>query len=86
MKTRHLILITICAWAFQLGTYAQERPAQLWVQFEDRFLENEVIDLTDVDSIGFSQSGYRLYQYLPARDRVRTVSKDYRKKGIYRFD
>ena len=86
MKTRHLILMTICAWAFEVGVHAQERPAALWVQFEDRFLENEVIDLTDVDSIGFSQSGYRLYQYLPSRDRVRTVSKDYRKKGIYHFD
>ena len=74
----------ICVWAFLQGAHAQERPAALWVQFEDRFLENEVIDLTDVDSIGFSRTSYKLYKTV--RDRVKTTSKDYRKNGVYRFD
>jgi hypothetical protein len=84
MKTIRLILIACNAWFFSLMLHAQENPSVLWVQFDDRFTNNELIALTDVDSIGFSRTSYKLYKTV--RDRVKTTSKDYRKNGVYRFD
>lgn len=86
MKNLRIILIMWCVWAFHLVAHAQEHPNKLWVQFDDRFTENEVIDLTNVDSIGFTQSDYELYKYFKALDRTRTIRKDYRKNGVYRLD
>lgn len=86
MKNVRLILIALSVWAFHLTAHAQEHPTTLWFQFDDRFTENEVVSLTNVDSISFSLNTYRLYQYLAARDRVRVTSKDYRKNGVYRLD
>ena len=34
-------------------TVAQENPDTMWVQFDDRFTENEIIDLIDIDSLEF---------------------------------
>lgn len=86
MKITRLILIVINAWVFSLMVHAQEHPNTLWVQFDDRFTDNEIVDLTDVDSISFSRSSYKLYTYNASRDRVRTTSQDYRKNAVYRFD
>ena len=86
MKNVRFILIAFSVWAFHLTAHAQEHPTTLWFQFDDRFTENEVVSLTNVDSISFSLNTYKLYQYIPARDRVRTVSRDYRKNGVYRLD
>ena len=42
---------------------AQEKPDTMWVQFDDRFVENEIIDLTHIDSLEFQTSTYKLYKY-----------------------
>ncbi len=86
MRKRHSILIALSACMISLMLHAQEHPNTLWVQFDDRFTENEVVDLTDVDSIGFARSSYKLYKYSAARDQVRATSHDYRKNGVYRLD
>ena len=39
---------------------AQEKPDTMWFQFEDRFTENEVIGLTNVDSIEFTNTRLKL--------------------------
>lgn len=84
MKTIRLILVAFNAWVFSLMLHAQEKPSTLWVQFDDRFTDNEIIDMTDVDSIGFTKYDYKLYKTV--RNRVRTASQYYRKNGVYRFD
>ena len=55
---------------------AQEKPDTMWVQFDDRFVENEIIDLTHIDSLEFQTSTYKLYKYYPNTDialRIRAI-------------
>ncbi len=65
---------------------AQEKPDTMWVQFDDRFVENEIIDLTHIDSLEFQTSTYKLYKYYPNTDRTRVRTESYRTNGVYRFD
>ena len=65
---------------------AQEKPDTMWVQFDDRFVQNEIIDLTNIDSLEFLNSSYKLYKYYPGADRTTARTKTYRTDGVYRFD
>ncbi len=65
---------------------AQEKPDTMWVQFDDRFVQNEIIDLTNIDSLEFFNSSYKLYKYYPGADRTTARTKTYRTDGVYRFD
>ncbi|MBQ3627755.1 MAG: hypothetical protein II947_01840, partial [Bacteroidaceae bacterium] len=81
-----MILIALFAFATHCVAQIPEKPSTLWVQFDDRFTDNEVVDLGGVDSIGFTSSSYRLYKYNAASGRMRTVTKSYRNNGVYRMD
>lgn len=67
-------------------TVAQEKPDTMWVQFDDRFVENEVIDLNQIDSIEFLNYNYKTYKHNPSSDRVSARTKAYRTDAKYRFD
>lgn len=84
MRKRLLILWFVCVCG--IFGYAQNKPDTMWVQFADRFIENEIIDLTNVDSIEFSRSSIKQYKYYPTVDRVLGHNKAYRSNAVYRFD
>ena len=65
---------------------AQEKLDTMWVQFDDRFMENEIIDLNQVDSIEFLNHNYKTYKHNPSTDRVSIRTKSYRTGATYRFD
>lgn len=65
---------------------AQEKPDTMWFQFEDRFTENEIISLTNVDSIEFTNTRLKLYKYNESIDKVTGLPKSFRTNGVYRFD
>ena len=67
-------------------TCAQEKPDTMWFQFNDRFTENEIIDLTGVDSMEFSKTRFKLYKYNEATGKVNALPKTYRTNGVYRLD
>lgn len=80
---------TVALWVMaSIGgfTYAQEKPDTMWFQFNDRFTENEIIDLTGVDSIEFSKTRLKLYKYNEATGKVNALPKTYRTNGVYRLD
>jgi hypothetical protein len=58
----------------------------MWVQFDDRFVENEIIDLTNIDSLEFQNTNYKLYKYYPGANRMTARTKTYRANGKYRLD
>lgn len=68
------------------GFFAQEKPDTMWFQFEDRFMENEIIDLTDVDSIEFTKTMLKRFKNSTASGTVISIPKAYRTNGVYRFD
>lgn len=68
------------------GLNAQEKPDTMWVQFNDRFVENEIISLNQIDSIEFLSGSYKMYKYSPSTDRVSSRTKSYRTDAVYRFD
>lgn len=76
-----VFIMAICG-----NAIAQEKPDTMWVQFYDRFVENEIIDLTNIDSLEFFSSTYKLYKYYPTSNRTTTRTKSYCTNGIYRFD
>ena len=65
---------------------AQEKPDTMWVQFDDRFTENEIIDLTNVDSLEFLKGNYKYYKSNPSTGRVTARTKAFRTNGVYRLD
>ncbi|MBO7268005.1 MAG: DUF4859 domain-containing protein [Bacteroidaceae bacterium] len=80
---------TVALWVMaSIGgfTCAQEKPDTMWFQFNDRFTENEIIDLTGVDSIEFSKTRLKLYKYNEATGKVNALPKTYRTNGVYRLD
>jgi hypothetical protein len=80
---------TVALWVMaSIGgfTCAQEKPDTMWFQFNDRFTENEIIDLTGVDSIEFSRTRLKLYKYNEATGKVNALPKTYRTNGVYRLD
>ena len=86
MKKIFLIAASMLASAVSFVANAQEKPASIWFQFNDRFTENDVIDLTNIDSIEFTKTALRPYKYFPNLDRVTSSTKTYRTNGVYRFD
>lgn len=86
MRHIYLILMAIATLMLSLSLNAQEKPGKMWFQFEDRFTANEVRDLTDVDSLGFTQKSVKLYKYFPSTDKVVALPFNYRTDGVYRLD
>ncbi len=67
-------------------TYAQEKPDTMWFQFDDRFTENEVINLSGVDSIEVTNTRFKMYKYNASTGKVTNLPKTFRTNGVYRFD
>ena len=67
-------------------SFAQEKPDTMWFQFTDRFTRNEIIDLTDIDSIEVSKTRFKLYKMSPTTGKVTSLPKSFRTNGVYRFD
>lgn len=65
---------------------AQEKPDTMWFQFEDRFIENEIIDLTNIDSLEFTNTRFKLFKYNESTGKVSGLPKTFRTNGAYRFD
>lgn len=84
MIKKFLILLTFAV--VSPVFYAQEKPDTMWFQFDDRFTENEVIDLTNVDSIEFTKTRFQLYKYNESTGKVTKLPKSFRTNGAYRFD
>lgn len=81
---------SICA-LFAMGcltltAMAQEKPDTLWFQFNDRFTANEIIDLTDIDSLKFNKTNFTQYKYRESTGRTTGLTKVYRTNGKYRWD
>ena len=72
--------------ALALTAMAQEKPGTLWFQFDDRFTANEIIDLTNVDSLQFNKNGFNRFRYNAERGTTNKLSKTYRTNGKYRWD
>lgn len=85
-KKVFMMAATLLASSFSLVSHAQDKPEAIWFQFDDRFTENEVIDLTDIDSIEFTKTALKRYKYNATLDKVIGTTKTYRTNGVYRFD
>ncbi|MCH5176108.1 MAG: DUF4859 domain-containing protein [Prevotellaceae bacterium] len=85
MKKIHLIAATLLA-SFSFVAQAQDRPDTVWFQFNDRFTENEIIDLTGIDSIEFTTTQMKRYKTIQSTGKATSMSKTYRTNGVYRFD
>lgn len=78
------LLLTLTIAACCSTAIAQEKPDTMWVQFDDRFVENEIIDLSNIDSLEFLSGSYKTYKTTANRVTSRTVK--YRTDAVYRFD
>ena len=85
MKKIFVIAVGLLASAVSFVANAQDKPASVWFQFDDRFMENDVIDLTNVDSIEFTKGGLKRYIYNPTSNKVTSSLKGYRTNGVYCF-
>ena len=65
MKQIHYIFTLLVVLMSSLQLKAQEKPANLWFQFDDRFTANDVMELKDVDSIAFTNKSLKLYRFYP---------------------
>ena len=79
-------LLTIFSFCSCPTALAQEKPMALWFRFDDRFVENEKIDLENVDSLEFTKTMLKRYKYLPSSNKVLSLSKSYRTNGEYHLD
>ncbi len=86
MKRNMILMLALLASAVSLHVNAQTKPDTLWFQFDDPFTENEIISLTDVDSIIFGKSSYSRYRTNPSNGKVVKLNKSYRTDGVYRLD
>ena len=80
------LLFAIAVVALSNTIIAQEKPDTMWVQFNDRFVENEIIDLNQIDSIEFLNYNYKVYKHSPSTGRVSARTISYRTDAVYRFD
>ena len=83
---KKLILLVAAVVVACVHAHAQEKPDTMWFQFNDRFTENEIIDLTGVDSIEFAKTRFRMYKYNEATGKTSALPRTYRTNGVYRFD
>lgn len=86
MKQIHYIFTLLVVLMSSLQLKAQEKPANLWFQFDDRFTANDVMDLKDVDSIAFTNKSLKLYRFYPNTNQVLALPFNYRTDGVYRLD
>ncbi|MDE7117103.1 MAG: hypothetical protein K2O61_00470, partial [Bacteroidaceae bacterium] len=86
MRKLFSMLTAVVGLALGAVVNAQEKPQALWIQFDDRFTANEVIDLSDVDSIDFTKSAMKLYKYSEKLDKPTTSLRTYRVGMEYRLD
>ena len=85
MKNTSALLLAFVLTLAASCLHAQEKPDTLWVQFDDRFVENDIINLKNVDSLEFTQN--RLKQYLTLANGLSTATyKAYRTNGVYHID
>ena len=61
-----------------------QKPDMVWFRYDNRFVENEIVDLQGVDSLELTKNSLRLYKLINGR--VSRVSQSYRTGGVYRFD
>ena len=81
MKQIHYIFTLLVVLMSSLQLKAQEKPANLWFQFDDRFTANDVMDLKDVDSITFTNKSLKLYRFYPNTNQVVALPFNYRTDG-----
>jgi hypothetical protein len=86
MKRNVFLMLTFLTSAMGVHMNAQTKPDTLWFQFDDPFTENEIISLTDVDSIIFGKSSFSRYRTNPSNGKVVKLNKSYRTNGVYRMD
>ncbi len=73
------------AMAFVLFANAQ-KPDTIWYKYSDRFIANEIYDITKVDSIEFLKVSMKLYNDT-TKTKVKSISKTYPKSdGAFRMD
>lgn len=86
MKKLTLACMALGLSAFAASLSAQEKPDTMWFQSDDRFTENEIITLVDVDSISFQKTRFVRYRNTENSQKTISLSKTYRTEGVYRFD
>ncbi len=77
--------LLFCTFAATTAT-AQEKPDTLWFQYNDRFTQNTIIDISKCDSIGFEETKFKRYQYNSYLGGPMGYSTNYKTDGVYRLD
>ncbi len=80
MRTVFLFLTTLLAGS-ALPVWAQ-KPDTLWIEFNNRFIQNEPVVLSKTDSIRFEENQYVLYNRLGSTNIVIGANRTYR-DGTY---
>lgn len=79
---KKILLATLFTAYCAVCAFAQ-KPESFWFKFNDRFTENEVYDLKNVDSVEFTKTQIKRYRYYPASEIVMPIQKNYRTDGVY---
>ena len=83
---RKILTFTLAFATYTISGLSQEKPDTMWFKFDDRFVQNEIISLVDIDSLQFNKQNFKMYKYLSQLDRVLGSTKAYKLNGVYRFD
>ena len=67
-----------------LASFAQDKPEKVSFCFDDRFIANEEIDLTNIDSISFEKNSMKRFKRMENGSTLK-LSKTYRTDGTYIF-
>lgn len=67
-----------------LASFAQDKPEKVSFCFDDRFIANEEIDLTNIDSISFEKTSMKRFKHMENGSTLK-LSKTYRTDGTYIF-
>ena len=79
-----LLLLLLAFMPVQTVCAQDEAPVTLWLQYDNRFIENELIDLVDVDSIEFTTTGIKRWKQGSTGKPI-GLPKSYRPGSHYRF-
>lgn len=85
MKKLFSVLAAVVGLTVSIVVNAQEKPQALWIQFDDRFTANEVVDLSNVDSIDFKKATMKFYKHSKNTGQVTTSSRTYRSGAAYQL-
>lgn len=85
MKKLFSVLAAVVGMTVGVVVNAQEKPQALWIQFDDRFTANEVVDLSNVDSIDFKKATMKFYKHSENTGQVMTSSRTYRSGAAYQL-